>query len=90
MGTPFLNKMVATPIFLTKGARIHKKRADDPLLSEKEVHAKLTVPKLPTKFSFGIGKYRENTNQYQPKIPNRYQTLVISRSLSSELLPQVV
>jgi hypothetical protein len=47
-GTPFLKKLAGTPIFLKKGAMMHQKGADAPLLSEKGVSAKFTIPKCTT------------------------------------------
>jgi hypothetical protein len=54
-GTHFLNKLMGTPTFLKKGARMHQKGGRCPHLSAKEVSAKFTIPKLPTEFPFGIG-----------------------------------
>ena len=70
-GTPFLNNLVGPPIFLKKGARMHQKGGQCPLLSEKGVPAKFTVPKLPTKFSFGISMV--NTRKIPTDTNQKYQ-----------------
>jgi hypothetical protein len=54
--------------FSTRGLRCIEKGANAPLLSEKGVPTKFTIPKLPTKFFFGIGmvntvKILTNTSQ---------------------------
>jgi hypothetical protein len=67
-GTPFLNKLAGTPPFLKKWARMHRKGGQCPPFEKKGVPAKFTIPKLPTKFPFGIGmantrKIPTDTNQ---------------------------
>jgi hypothetical protein len=54
-GALFLNNLAGTPIFLKKGLGCIKKGTNAPLLSEKGVLTKFTIPTLPTEFSFGIG-----------------------------------
>jgi hypothetical protein len=83
-GTPFLNNLAGTPIFLKKGLGCFKKVADAPLLSENGVPAKFTIPKLPTKFSFGISMVK--TGKYQP-IPTKNTESI---SNSSIYIPQVL
>jgi hypothetical protein len=62
-----LNLIIVSDNYQTRPGCIEK-GVNAPLLSKKGVHAKFTIPKLPTKFSFGIsmvntGKMPTNTNQ---------------------------
>ncbi len=57
-----------------------KKGANAPLLSEKEVPAKFTTPKCTNQVFlwYRLVTYRENSNRYQPNIPNHETTLLNS------------
>ena len=61
-GNSFLNNSVRIPFFLKRGAKCTKKGPKPPFLGKRG---------LPPNYWYR-NVYRENTNWYQPKIPNRY------------------
>jgi hypothetical protein len=78
-GTPFC-KFSGNLFSLKRGAWSIKKGAEASLWGKKGVPAKCTISKRPDQvfLRYRLGKYRENTNRYQTKIPNRGTTLLIS------------
>jgi hypothetical protein len=73
-GTPFLNNLVGTPYSSKRGLGCIKKGANAPLLSEKGVPTKFTIPKLPTKFPFGICMV--NTRKIPTDTNQKYQICI--------------
>ncbi len=57
VGTPFLNNLVGTPMFLKKGA------GSSQIYNTKTTHWVFLW--------YWYGEYQENTNRYQPKISNQ-------------------
>jgi hypothetical protein len=60
------------------GDGLLKKGAMTPLSRKKGVPAKKLIPKCTDQVIlwYQYGKYQGNTDQYQPKLPNEYTTLV--------------
>jgi hypothetical protein len=61
-------------LFPSKGGLIALKGVQSPPVSRgKRAPAKILIPKSTNQdfLRYWYGKYQENTNQYQPKIPNQ-------------------
>jgi hypothetical protein len=72
----FVN-LAGTYFSLKRGAWFIKKGAEASLCGKKGVPAKCTTPKRPDQVFlwYRLGKYQENTNQYQTELPNWGTTL---------------
>jgi hypothetical protein len=72
-GNSFFVNSAGTYFSLKRGAWSVKKGAEASLWGKKGVPVKCTIPKRPDQvfLRYRLVKYRENTNQYQTKIPNQ-------------------
>jgi hypothetical protein len=65
-GTPFLNNLAGTHLFFKRGAVMHQKGGQCPLLEKRGFPAKFTIPKCTNRVFLWYSIGMVNTEKYQP------------------------